>query len=160
MFILFLELNKRWLLFIFIPFLISVRWLLENKLKKENKNLFFNGFLRMCARVLNIIPWIILQKSISFKKRKQNSMPIDNKTENQVKDEESNQNSSHLESRLASSGSYSSLFEIEKEKKIQNILEKYKIEKQNKILIILILVLTGILDFISISSHFILSELS
>ena len=115
----------------------------------------------MCARVLNIIPWIILQKSISFKKRKQNSMPIDNKTENQINDEESNQNSLHLESRLASSGSYSysSLFKIEKEKKIQNILEKYKIEKQNKILIILILVLTGILDFISISSHFILSEL-
>ena len=78
------ELNKRWLLFIFIPLLITLRWLFENWFKNENKNLFFNGFLRMLARVLNIIPWIFLEKSMSFKKIKDKKEMKDKKDKKEL----------------------------------------------------------------------------
>ena len=153
------ELNKKLLLYIFVPLLIASRWLFENWFKIEKKNLFFNGFLRMLARVLNIIPWIFLEKSISFEKVKDNKEKKDKKDKKDKK--ESEKYSLNSESISEDSKSHKRAqpltvqFEMEKEEKEQKMEEKNKIKRSEIIIIFLI----GLLDFISISCHFIISEL-
>ena len=56
------ELNKKCLLFIFVPILVTLRWFLESKFNNDSKNLFFNSILRFFSCSLNFIPWILLLK--------------------------------------------------------------------------------------------------
>lgn len=76
MFISFGEINKKWILFLIVPSLFSLRLFLETNMKKKSKNLFFSGFIRFFARSLNSIMWIILYRSILLKNKKQEIISI------------------------------------------------------------------------------------
>ena len=152
------ELNKKCLLFIFVPILVALRWFLESKFNNENKNLFYNSFLRFFSCFLNLIPWIFLRKIMDkalerSSSKKSNEKKI-SKDKNDNKDNNYN-NFNRTESELSDHSS-DSLFSIEKQKQIDKKLEKKKI---SKIRTMVLLSITGILFFISVSLHFILSEM-
>ena len=125
------ELNKKCLLFIFVPILIILRWFLESQFNIENKNLFFNSFLRFFSCSLNFIPWIFLIKTMDKALERRSSInsiekgiPKDNNDNKDNTDNNINRRDSTL-----SSHSSDSLFSIEMQKQIDKKLEKIKKSK-------------------------------
>ena len=146
------ELNKKSLLFILVPIIITIRWFLEQQFNNENKNLFFNSFLRFLSCSLNFIPWIFLLKSMdSALERRSSTKTIEKEISKDKNDDNENDNS--IDRRKSST---CSLYSIEMQKQIDKKLEKIK-KSKNKTIVLLSI--TGILFFVSVSLHFILSEL-
>lgn len=113
MFISFGELNRKWIFLILIPILITLRWYFESKFEEKNKNLFFNGFLRFLARILNFIPWLFLKKSLSFREREKKDNSIKKRSSSNC----SLEDISFSEQNKDFSKRNYSQFEIESEKK-------------------------------------------
>lgn len=153
MFISFGELDKKSLLFIFLPVVLSIRWLLESLLL-TNRNFFFNSFKRFWALSLNIILWLFLKYKMSYGKRKtiEENQPVEKELKNEENANEINgrENDDEKEKKDSSTLSlnFSSQYHIErtKEKKRQNMLKKIKRNIKCKGFVLLIL--AGILNFV------------
>ncbi len=156
------ELNKKCLLFILVPILVTLRWFLESQYNKENKNLFFNSFLRFFSCSINLIPWIFLLKTMDIALERRSSRKSIEKEMSKDKNDKNDNiddayyNVNRRDSTLSSHSS-DSLFSIEMQKQIDKKLEK---KKKSKNRTMVLLSITGILFFVSVSLHFILSELN
>ena len=149
------ELNKKCLLFIFVPILVTLLWFLESKFNNENKNLFFNSFLRFFSCSLNLISWIFLLKIMDKALERRSSNKTNEKIISKDNKDNTDNDFNRTESALSDHSS-DSLFSIEKQKQIDKRLKKIK-KSKNRTMVLLSI--TGILFFISVSLHFILSEM-
>ena len=142
MFISFGEINKKWILFLIVPSLFSLRLFLETNMKKKSKNLFFSGFIRFFARSLNSIMWIILYRSILLKNKKQEIISIGKEDIQQNKPKENK-----------------SQYEIEREKDLQKQQNFMGMQKLSKLNSIIILIIDIIFDYLSCSLSLLFLEL-
>ena len=145
------EFNLKSLFFILVPLFLTFREYLETFLEKENKNIFFNTFLRFSSRSLNGIFWIIFKRSMSFQKERENKIESFNK---QVSSPDNNSQDIELKD-----SKFINQFEIERRKTNKLEINKKNIEKITKKTLLFMLFFIAFLDFSSVYISLMISEL-
>ena len=157
------ELNKKCWLFILVPIFLTIRWYMENYIFEDSKkNLFFGSFLRFFSNSLNIILWIIFNKSMSFEKNKDKEKEKERNSindDNILKDEIKNIIFSEDRGNNIKRNSFISQFELEmiKEQEKKELMNKSK--RVTKLGDFFLLLLSGFVDFIFTSISLIIDEL-
>ena len=141
------EFKFKSLLFLITPVFMALRGYLETKIKKENKNLFFNGFLRFFARSLNGILWIFFERAMAFRKRKEKEQKLVTKINNSLNDSVSDSKNNKK---------FINQFDLEKEKNSKKLIKEKKEKKKANLYILMFI---AFLDFTSVTINMITSEL-
>ena len=151
--------NNKWILFLLVPTLIYIGRKFEENLG-ASQNLFYTQFLKFFSRSFSCILWIILYKSINKEKKdsKINSrinteaLFPSSECDSQSYKTDKNDNNENIPKITTSIISQKDLYEIRMEEKEKNL--KIELSRKERINY-LILILSGIFDFIGSSTKYI-----
>ena len=139
------SLRIKWLLFLLVPIFIFLCNITEHA-SECDKNYFFYAFLRFLSRSLSFILWIILKKSLSYQKDTENN----DVNQTQINDSQSDDKSLSIKAKKTFSEYVLYRERMKKKSKLQMKLYRGKN---------ILLILTGILDFIATTIKYIFNNL-